>query len=83
MPGSKKAQAAADDQRRARATASDEAAELIAALRADVETLTEFLDRESAIVDKRGSTPKRLARLRLMADDLRSASKFAAKSIKN
>jgi hypothetical protein len=84
MPGQKKSAALATDERHlARAAAADEASELISQMRADLELIASFLATEQDAVTRRGLSTKRLARLRLMADDLASAHKFAAKSIKS
>ena len=55
---------------------------LIAAMRSDVEALVAYLDGEERAAGGRGLSPKRLARLRLVSDDLRSAHGFVATSVK-
>ena len=59
-----------------------EALHLIAAMRSDVEALVSYLDAEERAAGGRGLSPKRLARLRLVSDDLRSAHGFVATSVK-
>lgn len=84
MPSSKKQQSEESElQRAAGSKAELEAAELVATMRALTEELSAFLDAEQKGIDRRGVSSKRLARLRLMAEDLQSASKFASKSIKS
>ncbi len=61
---------------------SDEALQLVDAMREHVEVLVDFLESEEKAARRRAVPPKRLARLRLVSDDLRSARKFAAKAVK-
>ncbi|UDY37525.1 hypothetical protein [Dermatobacter hominis] len=67
---------------RSDSSATVEALHLITAMRADVEALVIYLDAEERAAKGRGLSPKRLARLRLVSDDLRSAHGFVAKSVK-
>lgn len=72
-----------DEHRQARRKAGDEGVELIERMTADLGLLADFLTEERATADRKGLSAKRVARLRLMADDVRSATGFAAKSIKS
>ena len=83
MASSKKARVGADEQRRARAKAADEGTDLIGRMRKDLAAITELLDEEDTSIARRGISTKRLARLRLVAEDLNSAARFASKSIKS
>ena len=47
------------------------------AIRRDLESLTAFLDTEAANLDRKGASAKRVARLRLIAQDVDSAATFA------
>jgi hypothetical protein len=57
--------------------ARSEAASLVTAIRRDLESLTAFLDTEAANLDRKGASAKRVARLRLIAQDVDSAATFA------
>jgi hypothetical protein len=59
-----------------------EAEQLIAGMRRDLQVITEMLADEQQALGGRNFSSKRLARLRLMSDDLSSARKFATKSVK-
>ncbi len=82
MASSKKSQVESEDQARLQAKAADEARELLVEMRAQTELVAAFLAKEQAAVARRGLSTKRLARLRLMSDDLSSAARFATKSVK-
>jgi hypothetical protein len=71
-----------DEHRQVRLKAGDEGVELIQRMHADLQVLAEFLAEERSTASRRGLSSKRLARLRLMADDLGSATGFATKAIK-
>lgn len=71
-----------DEHRQARRKAADEGVDLVARMRADLTAIAAFLAEEDTTIAKRGLSTKRLARLRLMAEDLGSAARFASKSIK-
>ena len=71
-----------DDHRRARLKATDEGLELIARMKADLADISKFLADEQPSITRRGLSTKRLARLRLMAEDVHSARRFSSKSIK-
>lgn len=83
VASSKKSQVESEQQRlQAQAKAVDEARELLEQMRAQTEVVAEFLAKEQSSVDRRGLSTKRLARLRLMSDDLTSAARFASKPVK-
>ena len=69
-----------DDLRAARA--ADEAAELLDQMRADLAAVTAFVDAQHDELVISAPSTKRLARLRLMHEDLRSARGFATKPYK-
>jgi hypothetical protein len=62
--------------------AAAEADDLIAGVRKDIAAVMKFLAAEEKALARQGPSSKRLARLRLISDDLNSARKFSAKSIK-
>ncbi len=72
----------AAERRAARQKAADEARELIDRMRVDIDAISSFLTSEQESAARRGLSSKRLARLRLMSDDLSSAQGFATKPIK-
>ncbi len=59
-----------------------EATLLIARMRHEIEVLTAFLDEEEAELTRRSPTAKRVARLRLVGDDLTAAAGFVTKKAK-
>ncbi len=65
------------------ARSAAEARELIKAMRRDIASLESFLATEQKSIERRGLSSKRVARLRLISDDLKSACRFAAKSVKS
>ena len=71
-----------DEHRRARLKAIDEGLDLIERMKADVADISKLLAEEQPSIRRRGLTTKRLARLRLMAEDVNSAARFSTKSIK-
>lgn len=72
-----------DAREAAAAVATAEAQDLLESMRRDLASIEAFVDAEAAATaDKRVST-KRMARLRLVAQDLRSASKLAERSVKS
>ena len=75
MASSKKSQVEAEQQRL-------QAKELLEQMLAQTEVVAAFLAKEQSSVARRGLSTKRLARLRLMSDDLSSAARFASKSVK-
>jgi hypothetical protein len=81
VASSKKSQVEAEQQR-LQAKAADEAQELLEQMLAQTEVVAAFLAKEQSSVARRGLSTKRLARLRLMSDDLSSAARFASKSVK-
>lgn len=66
-----------DDLRATRA--ADEAAELLAQMRIDLAAVAAFVDAQHDELVISPPSPKRLARLRLMSEDLCSARTFATK----
>jgi hypothetical protein len=82
VASSKKSQVESDEQARLQAKAADEARELLEQMRAQTEVVAAFLAKEQSAVARRGLSTKRLARLRLMSDDLSSAARFATKPVK-
>lgn len=62
--------------------AQREARALLAQMRSDLEKLTEFLDGEQASLRRRPPSAKRVARLRLIAQDLASARGFSRRKPK-
>lgn len=83
MAGTKKARVGElDEHRRARVKAADEGLDLVERMRTDLATIASFLDEEDGAITRRGLSTKRLARLRLMAEDLHSAARFSSTSIK-
>lgn len=58
--------------------ASREARRLIRAMRKDLRAIAAFLDAEEQHLDRRAPTAKRVARLRLISQDLASGRKFTA-----
>lgn len=62
--------------------AQDEARELLRSMRADLEALAGFLEAEEAHFERKAPSAKRVARLRLMAQDLASARSFSSKSMR-
>ena len=84
MAGAKRSKddAAARHRRAGTSGSSVEAVQLITAMREDLAVLQSFLDSEEKAASGRGVSPKRVARLRLISDDLRSARRFVAKSVK-
>ncbi|MFN7148499.1 MAG: hypothetical protein ACK4V6_03375 [Microthrixaceae bacterium] len=81
LASSKKSQVESEQQR-LQAKAADEARELLEQMRAQTEVVAAFLAKEQSSVARRGLSTKRLARLRLMSDDLTSAARFASKPVK-
>ena len=71
-----------DEHRRARLKASDEGLELIERMQDDLAAISKFLIDEEPAIARRGLSSKRLARLRLISEDLNSAARFAAKPVK-
>lgn len=63
--------------------AQDEAFSLIAQMEREVAALTTFLAEEKRSAKRKAPSPKRIARLRLVSDDIASAAKLSAKSVKN
>lgn len=59
-----------------------EAQRLLRTMRRDLETLRSFLEAEEAQLERKQSSAKRVARLRLMSQDLSSATSFSSKSLK-
>lgn len=59
-----------------------EARELLGSMRADLEVLAGFLDSEEAHYERKAPSAKRVARLRLMAQDLASARSFSSKPMR-
>lgn len=62
--------------------AQDEALLLLERLTADLAALRSFVAEEQAAITRKAPSPKRLARLRLVGDDLASAVKLSSKSFK-
>lgn len=58
--------------------ASKEARRLIRSMRKDLRAIAAFLDTEEEHLDRRTPTAKRVARLRLIAQDLSSGRHFTA-----
>ncbi len=71
-----------DERRRARLKASDEGLELIERMHIDLVEISKFLVEEQPAIARRGLSTKRLARLRLISEDLGSAARFSSKSVK-
>lgn len=63
--------------------AQDEAFALIAQMEKEVEGLTAFLAEEKRSAKRKPPSPKRIARLRLVSDDVASAAKLSSKSVKS
>ena len=63
--------------------ATGEALELVALMNEEINGIVAFLAAEEADLRSSTPSPKRLARLRLMSEDLVSAGTFAAKLLKN
>jgi len=63
--------------------AQDEAFSLIAQMEREVAALTTFLAEEKRAAKRKAPTPKRIARLRLVSDDVASAAKLSSKSVKS
>ncbi len=63
--------------------ARSEAASLVTAIRRDLEALSAFLEAEEANLDRKGLSAKRVARLRLIAQDVDSAATFARRRDKS
>jgi hypothetical protein len=51
-------------------------------MRADLDALAGFLEAEEAHFERKAPSAKRVARLRLMAQDLASARSFSSKSMR-
>lgn len=62
--------------------ARTEALRLLKEIRQDLDALTAFVATEEATVDRRSPGSKRVARLRLIAQDVASAAAFARRSDK-
>jgi hypothetical protein len=62
--------------------AVDEAIALLQQLESDLEALTRYVTEETATLQRKGSTPKRAARLRLVGEDVASAARLARKALK-
>ena len=83
MNGSKRSREKVLDVRdRAGGGSADEGLGLILSMRGVLEELVDFLEAEEKAARRRGVSAKRLARLRLISDDLESARKFASKTVK-
>ena len=63
--------------------ALNEAKALLEQLEKDLQTLARYVDDEATTLRRKGSTPKRAARLRLVAEDVSSASRLARKALKS
>ena len=63
--------------------ATSEALELVVLMRDELDAILAFLVAEEADLRVAAPSPKRLARLQLMSDDLVSAGTFAAKLLKS
>lgn len=63
--------------------AAAEAAELLASIDEHLRVLQQYAALEARSLADRAPTTKRLARIRLVHDDLQSASKFASKQLKS
>lgn len=59
-----------------------EALRLLTEIRQDLDELAAFISAEEVSVDRKALGPKRVARLRLIAQDVASASAFARRSDK-
>lgn len=73
----------ADKPSDAAALAQAEAKALVAQLEQDLSTLQAFVDAEKHAVKRKSPSPKRLARLRLVGEDITSAVKLSSKAAKN
>jgi len=60
-----------------------EALDLLSQLEKDLASLREFIDAEKHAVKRKPPSPKRLARLRLVSEDITSAVKLSSKPAKN
>lgn len=63
--------------------ARTEALRLLTEIRQDLDELATFISAEEASLDRKALGPKRVARLRLIAQDVASASAFARRSDKS
>jgi hypothetical protein len=63
--------------------ARTETLRLLTEIRQDLDDLAAFVAAEEASVDRKAFGPKRVARLRLIAQDVASASAFARRSDKS
>lgn len=59
-----------------------EAQQLLRTMRKDLDALRAFLDAEELHLERKQASAKRVARLRLMSQDLSSARAFSSKSMK-
>lgn len=59
-----------------------EAQQLLRTMRKDLDALRAFLDAEEQHLGRKQASAKRVARLRLMSQDLSSARAFSSKSLK-
>ena len=59
-----------------------EAHTLLTQLEDDLQTLTAYLTEEADTLRRKGSSPKRAARLRLVTEDVASAARLARKALK-
>jgi len=63
--------------------ALSEAKALLEQLEKDLQTLARYVNDEATTLRRKGSTTKRAARLRLVAEDVSSAARLARKALKS
>ncbi|MBI2704412.1 MAG: hypothetical protein HYX32_03860 [Actinobacteria bacterium] len=71
-----------DGDKPARSPAQAEALALIANLEKEIDRLAAFVAEEKKAAKRKAPSPKRMARLRLVSDDIGSASNLSTKSVK-
>lgn len=71
-----------DGDKSARSPAQTEALALVAQLEKELAKLSSFVAEEKKAAKRKAPSPKRLARLRLVSDDVGSASDLSTKSVK-